>query len=168
MTATFNGRIDLKVVGTYAVSIDLGTRQYNLSQTYTNRFANGAGVDQAQAIFTDTRTITASSSETLDLAALTDAFGNSIALTNVKCIIVQAHTDNVNNVVVGGAASNPFSSPFDAGTDTISVQPGGMICLSTHSAGGYAVDDSTAHNLKIANSGSGSSVLYDIIIIGDV
>ena len=47
MTATFNGRIDLKVVGTYGVSIDLGNRSYNLSQIYTNKFANGAGADEA-------------------------------------------------------------------------------------------------------------------------
>lgn len=165
MTATFNGRIDLKVVGTYGVSIDIGNRSYNLSQIYTNKFANGSGVDQAQVIFTDTRTITASSSETLDLSALTDAFGNTINIVNVKTLIVAPAVGNTNNVVVGGAGSNPFASPFNAGTDTISVQPGGMLLLSSHTDDGYPV--STGVNLKMANSSSGTSVTYDIIIIGE-
>ncbi len=166
MTATFNGRLDLKIVGTYGVSIDLGNRSYNLSQTYTNKFSDGTGADQAQAIFTDTRTITASSSETLDLSALTDAFGNSINMINVKTFMVAPHSDNTNNVIVGGAGSNPFAAPFNAGTDTISVQPGGMLALSSNTADGYPV--STGVNLKMANSSSGTSVTYDIIIIGDL
>jgi len=43
-----------------------------------------------------------------------------------------------------------------------------MFAVYDPSAGGYAVTNSTGDILQIANSSSGTSVTYDIIVIGEV
>ncbi len=50
--------------------------------------------------------------------------------------------------------------------DTVKVKPGGAIALVAPDATGYAVTAGTADQLKVANSAGGTSVTYDIIIIG--
>ena len=50
----------------------------------------------------------------------------------------------------------------------MTVKPGGWLASYDPSATGYAVTNTTADILQIANSSSGSSVDYDIIVIGEV
>lgn len=136
-------------------------------KTYT--LLDGSGANKVHQLWSsEARSISASSSEALDLSGtLTDAFGNSIALTKVKAIMIKASDSNVNDVVVGGAASNGWISPFGDATDKINVKPGGMLLLVAPDANGLAATASTADQLKVANSSSGSAVVYDIIIVGE-
>lgn len=169
MAQSFNGRVDLKITGTYASDIDLGNRSYSLTKTYTNRFANGVAAEQANSIFTDTRTVSASANDDLDVAGgIIDAFGGTITFLNIKTIIIKAADDNVNNLIIGAEGTNEFSSMFGDDSDTINVRPGGFVCFSTPGANGYAVTASTGDKLRITNAAGGSSVSYDIILIGEV
>ncbi|CAM5376651.1 hypothetical protein SCALM49S_02945 [Streptomyces californicus] len=70
-------------------------------------------------------------------------------------------------MVVGAASSNPWATLLGA-THTLTVRPGGFVAVGTGVADaiGYAVTASTGDLLKIANSGAGSAVTYDIHIIG--
>lgn len=148
--------------------LDIGTAEYKPQVNWQFDFTDGAGANQAQKVFTDTRTLTASSTEDLDLAGgLTDAFGNVLTLTEVKAIIIKAAAGNTNNVIVGGAASNQFVTPFGAGAHTVTVRPGGMLMLVAPDATGYAVTAGTGDLLKIANSAGSTSVTYDILILGN-
>ena len=167
--ATFSGGIKLSVVGTYTGSVDIGSVTQNLGYDATYTLTNGTGADQANMVFSDTRTLTASSSENLDLAGgLTDVFGTTITFTKIKGIIVKAAAANTNNVLVGGAASAQFVNWVSDATDVLVIRPGGMVALVAPDATAYAVTATTADLLKIANSAGSTSVSYDIILIGTV
>ena len=167
MTLTSTLRVDL--VATQTNALDLVTPTVPLSYKNIYDWANGTGADQADAIFTDTRTLAASTAEDIDLnAALTDALGASFVLTKLKMLIIKAAAANTNDVVIGGAATNTFTLAglFVDPTDKINIKPGGMFVWVAPNAAAIAVAAGSADTLKIANSSSGSSVTYDIVVIG--
>lgn len=128
---------------------------------------NGTGAGQADLLWSDTRTLAASASESLDLAGvLIDALGSTLTFARVKGLLVTAAAGNANDVVVGGAAANAFVGPFADATDKVKVKPGGMVAFFSPTATSYPVTAATADQLQVANSGAGTSVSYDIVIIG--
>jgi hypothetical protein len=158
--------ISAGVNGTYTGTNDLGTPSFRLQTRALNRLTEGTTSNKADKLFSDTRTISASSSENLDMAGtLTDPFGVTLTFATVKAIYVKASSANTNNVCVGGAASNGFLGPFSDATDIACVKPGGVL-LITAPATGWTVTATTGDLLKVANSSSGSSVSYDVVIIG--
>ncbi len=165
LTATLTAAISALYQGTH----DVGDLAHNARPGATISLASGTGANQANAMWADTRTLTASSTENLDLAAvLTDAFGTALTFTKVKAILVMAAAGNTNNVVLGGAASNAFINWVGDATDVINIRPGGVFMLAAPDATAYAVTASTGDILKVANSSSGTSVTYTIVIIGVV
>jgi hypothetical protein len=147
--------------------LDLGTPAFSLSKIATLDLVSGTGVGAADRIFTDTRTIAASGTDDLDLAgSLVDAFGATLTFVRVKGILVVAAAANTNNVVVGGAASNQFLTWVGSASDKVNVRPGGMLLLAATDATAYAVTAATGDLLRIANSSSGTSVTYDVVIVG--
>lgn len=152
---------------TYANSLEFGSVEQKLQYNVSKPFAEGIGADQAQKLWTDQRTIAASGSETLDLSGvLTDVFGAALSLTKVKALLIKAAESNVNDVVVGNAATNTWLGAFGAAAHTMAVKPGGALLLIAPDANGLAVIAGTGDQLKIANSGAGSSVSFDIVVIG--
>lgn len=167
--ATFTGKIKLVVDATLTGANDLGAPAQNVTYTKTFNFANGAGANSAESLFTDTRTLAASATENLDLAGvLTDAFGSAITFNKIKAVIVSAASGNTNDVVLGGHATAAWAAPFGDVTDTVKVKPGGSIMMVAPDANGLAVTATTADMLTVTNSSSGTGVTYDIIIIGEV
>lgn len=165
MTHIVDLRVSAKITGDVSVAADLGDPKKTLNVNSILDLVTGTTAGKADLVFADTRTITASSSENLDLAGgLTDAFGAAITFVEIVAILVKPAAANVNNVLVGGAASNGFATPFGDATDVVKVAPGGLLMLVSDT--GYAVTASTGDILKIANGGSGSSVTYDIVLIG--
>jgi hypothetical protein len=81
-------------------------------------------------------------------------------------ICVVASSANTNNVLVGGAASNQFINWVGNSSDIVVVKPGGILFLYTPTDPGYAVTAGTGDLLKIANSGAGTGVTFDIYIGG--
>lgn len=129
--------------------------------------ASGTGADQADQLWTDTRTLTASSTEDLDLAgSLVNALGATVTFARVRALYVEAAVGNANNVLVGGASSNGFINWVADATDKVVVRPGGFLLLANRDATGYAVTASTGDLLRIGNGGSGTSVTYNIAIVG--
>ena len=151
----------------YTKVLDLATTRQDLNYKFVDTLATGTGANQADLLWTDTRTIAASGTDDLDLAGvLTDAFGDTATFARVKGLIVRAADGNTNNVVIGAAASNQFVGFFGASTHTVAVRPGGVFTIYSPDATAYAVTASTADLLRIANSSSGTAVTYDIVIIG--
>lgn len=141
---------------------------HDFIEAFTLAITDGTGADQAQNVFCDERTITASSSENLDLSgSLTNVFGTTIAFTAIKAIMVIASAGNTNNVIVGATASAQFVGPFGDATDTIVLGPGDIFLVTRRSAAGMPVTLTTADLLKIANSGGTTSVTYRIVLIGE-
>lgn len=148
---------------------DLGTAVGPASLNFAAELASGTGAGQADKIFADTRTLAASASEDLDLAGvLADPLGSLVTFVKIKALIIRAAAGNTNNVIVGGATTNGFVAWAGGATHTVTVRPGGLFALvaGDADASGYAVTAGTADLLKIANSGAGTSVSYDILVIG--
>lgn len=163
LTTTLN--VSMSAVQTSAK--DLGTARFPVDYAKRLILASGTAAGQADQLWSDTRTITASGTDPLDLAgSLVDALGATLTFARVKGLIVCAAAGNTNDVIVGGAASNAFINWVGDATDKVKVKPGGVFCLFAPAATGYPVTASTGDQLLIANSGAGTSVTYDVVIIG--
>jgi hypothetical protein len=97
---------------------------------------------------------------------LLDAFGAAITFARIKTLAIAADAGNTNNVIVGNAATNGFVSWVGAAAHTVTVRPGGVLLVAASDATAYVVTAGTADLLHIANSAGGSSVTYDVVLIG--
>lgn len=157
----------LSVTGSQSNAIDFTTGIAPLARTYQMLYSTGTGAGSADRIFHDQRTIAASGTDDLDLAGvLTDVFGATVTFARIKALMVAAASGNTNNVIVGNAATNGFITWVGAATHTVTVRPGGFLCLAATDATSYAVTAGTGDLLRIANSGAGTSVVYDVVLIG--
>ncbi|MFE2353469.1 hypothetical protein [Streptomyces parvulus] len=149
-------------------ALDLGVARAPHSLSRRLELASGTGAGKADKVFSDRRTLAASATEDLDLAGtLVDAFGATITLARVKGIIIAAAAGNTNNVLVGAASGSPWATLLNS-TGVITLRPGAFLAVGTGAADatGYVVTATSADLLKVANSAAGSSVTYDIHIIG--
>ena len=163
--AGVNAEISLSIKAQQIGTADLGSPRMTLDPiSEILQFTSGTDtVGKADLLFSDTRTLAASATEDLDLAGvLLDAFGNTITAAEIVAIFVKAAPANTNSVVIGGAET-PFAGPLGA-TGTYAVKPGEYYLATSRS--GWAVTPSTGDLLKIANSGAGTGVSYDLVIIG--
>lgn len=166
---TLTATLTVKVAANLASALDLATPVSALNKTYSTALTSGTTAGKADRIWHDQRTLSASATEDLDLAgSLTDALGGSAVFAKIKGIVVAAAAGNTNNVLVGGVSAglSTFLSP--AATGIITLRPGAVFAVFAGVADStaYAVTATTADLLHIANSTSGSSVTYDVIVIG--
>lgn len=165
MALSVSALLQLRAEQTSALDLTTASAPLNIGRQIT--FTDGDGAGEADLIWSDRRTLAASTGEDLDLAGgLTDPFGQTITFAKIKGLLVAAAPGNTNNVVLGNAAENGWVGPFDADDNTIAVKPGGVLMLLAPDAAGYAVTAGTGDLLHVANGGSGSGVTYDIVIIG--
>jgi hypothetical protein len=165
---SLSANIKALLSATQSVSGDLGSGDFKAAQSFTQAFTDGAGAGQVDRMFSDTRTLSASANENLDVATgggLTDAFGAALAMARIKAVFIKAATGNTNNVQFTRPASNGVPL-FMAAGDGISLAPGEMFMWVSQNAAGVAVTAATADLLNVANSGAGTSVTYSIVILG--
>lgn len=157
----------LEVIGQLTSALDFTTAGASLSRVYQQLLTDGAGLNQANRLWHDQRTLAASATEDLDLAGvLTDPFGVLITFARIKGIVVTAAAANTNNVIVGGAATNAFLTWVGAAAHTVTVRPGGVLAVFAPDATGYVVTAGTGDLLRVGNSAAGTSVTYDIVLLG--
>lgn len=143
----------------------VGGASHKVDQTFALALAAGVGVGNADTLLTKAINIAGSGSATVDLSGATpDAFGANVAFAEIQVVMLIAATTNANNIVLGNGATDPWLGPFDAGTDTISVKPGGILLWADPA--GWPVTATTADLLKLANSSSGAAVVGTLILIG--
>lgn len=165
-------QLSVNVAAKQTAPLDLGPTDgltANVAKNYAVSLLNGTLAGQADRLFQDTRTIAASSNDDLDLAnVLLDVFGATLTFARIKALVVSAAAGNTNDVLVGGAATNTLASLTGATTDKIRLRPGATFALLAGAADltGYTVVATTGDLLRVANSGAGSSVTYDIVVIG--
>lgn len=168
MPTQLQASVSTALAGTLTDILDVGAATYPLGLNVVNNFADGTGANQANKVFTDTRTLTASSAESLDLAGgLVDAFGLTLTFTRIKAIIVTAAAGNTNSVQVTRPASNGLPL-FMAASDGIALTPGASFTAVFPDANGIAVTAGTGDLLTFTNSAGGTSVTYTIVLIGTV
>ncbi|MFD8027818.1 hypothetical protein ACFV3F_03510 [Streptomyces sp. NPDC059717] len=160
-------KISVSLAATQTKLDDLSVPQDTVDYAKILSFADGAGLGAANLIFHDQRVLAASGTENLDLTGvLADKFNQVLTFARVKAVLVVAAAANTNNVQVSQAASNGVPGVFLAAGDGISVQPGGMFLWVAPSATGAVVTPATGDLLTVANSAGGTSVTYDVLILG--
>ena len=159
----------LSVVADYTRALDLADTRSPLNKKYSLTLVDGAAAGQANVVFHDRRTLAPSANEDLDLIGtmLSDPAGVALSLVRVKGLFIAAAQANVNNVVVGAAAANPWATLLNA-TGTITFRPGASMgyFVSALDAVGHTVTPGTGDLLRVTNGGAGTPVDYDIIVIG--
>jgi hypothetical protein len=162
-------RLSISATAKLTQTQDLGSAVATAVKSLTVALASGTAAGQADKLFADTRSLAASANEDLDLAGtmLQDPLGANLTFVKVKGLLVAASAANTNNVVVGAAASNAWTALLGA-TGTVTVRPGAVFAAfaGAADANGYAVVASTGDLLRIANSAGGSTVSYDIVVLG--
>jgi hypothetical protein len=139
--------------------------QHALSLTFTD--GNAAG--NADRIWTDTRTLAASASESLDFSgSLTNVYGDTAIFADVRAILVTAASGNTNNVNVTRDTTSPESGLplFLASGDGLAVRPGGFLAVACPDATGYPVTAATADRITFTNSAGSTEVTYTVTVIG--
>ncbi|MFD5266751.1 hypothetical protein [Streptomyces sp. NPDC058335] len=160
-------RLEVRLNATQTKPDDLSIPQDTIEYLKALTFADGAGAGAANLIFHDQRVLAASGTENLDLAGvLSDKFGQALTFARVKAVIVVAAAANTNNVQVAQPAANGVPGIFLAAGDGISVQPGGAFVWVAPSAAGAVVTPATGDLLTVTNSAAGTSVTYDVLILG--
>lgn len=159
-------KIVAALTATLTDALDLSTATDPLAYTQRTTMTTGTGANQSDMLWHDTRTLAASGTEDLDLAGvLVNALGDTQTFARVKAIMVTAAAGNTNNVNVTRPAANGVPLFLAAG-DGIAVRPGGMFMAVAPDATGYAVTAATGDLVTVTNSAAGTSVTYDVIIIG--
>ena len=151
---TLTAKILLQILATESSSSDLSstTRVTNVSRTVN--FASGTGANQAQIVWSDSRTIAADATDFIEFANLDDDRG-ALAISALKLIYVR----NTGTVLIVA----PVGDPNIGG---ISVPPGGTILLANPSAAGWGNQD-IDQTLAFANASITTAATYDIILIGE-
>lgn len=167
MATTLSGNIGVTLAFDYQKIDDFNNVLDSPSFSYAFALVDGTGAGQAQKFFRDRRTVTTGANDDLDLSGtLTDAFGETLAFTAIKGILIYSVPENSTNLTVG-LSSAPFVSWLGGTTPTLGpIIPGGMFFLYRPDAAGYAVTATTADILRITNA-AGASATYEIILVGD-
>ena len=154
------------LVATLTNALDLSTVSDPLDFRSKIELTTGTGANQADMLWHDTRTLSASATEDLDLAGvLTNAFGATQTFARIKLIAVSAASGNTNNVNVTRPASNGVPL-FLAASDGVPVRPGGLFVWVAPDATAVAVTGGTGDLLTFTNSAGSTSVTYSVMIIG--
>jgi hypothetical protein len=157
--------VDLKIDALLAKALDLDTPIDPLLYTLSLRLTNGTATGNASQMWHDQRTLIASATEDLDLAgSLTNAFGVTLTFVKVKFVFVKASSANTNDVQVQRIATTGIPL-FMADGDGIALGPGEFFCYGSPTTG-KTVTATTDDTLTFTNSAGGTSVTYDVIIIG--
>ena len=133
---------------------------------------SGTGAGQADKIWHDTRTLTASSTENLDLAGtgLLDPITQAVlTFVRIKGLFVAASSANTNDVIFGANVANGWAAligPTGASGGTVTLKPGAAAMFFTTEATAWPVTGGTGDLLKVTNSAGGTSVDYTIVVIG--
>lgn len=162
--ASWQANVIARIAATELITGDMDQFISTFTEHAGPSFTYGTGTGYADLFWCDTRTINASSNETLDCTSLIDSLGLTIStMAKIKALYVQASAGNTNSVVVGAAASNPFVGPFGGTAITATLPPGAG--LLGWDKPGWTCTGSTK-NIKVANSSSGTAVTYKIAILG--
>lgn len=165
MAAGVNAQIRLSIAASLTGTNDLGSPKLKLDDIVESlELTPGTGsIGQADLLFSDTRTLTASASEDIDLAGvLSSAFGATITAAEIVALYVKAHAANTNNVNVTRPASNGVPI-FLAASDGRAIKPGDYLLIID--TAGIAVTASTGDLITLTNSAGTTSVTYDIVVI---
>jgi hypothetical protein len=161
-----SANVKVSVNATQTKTADFESASSAIALALSVAYSDGTGAGQADRIFKDTRTLTASATEDLDFSgALTDIYGATVVFADIRVLLITADAANTNNVRVIRPASNGLVI-FAAASDEIVVRPGGAFLYMAQDTTAIPVTAGTGDLLTITNSAGSTSVTYNIVAIG--
>lgn len=163
-TVTSRGKLELRFLE--STTLDLGTATFLLSVLREFDLASGTGDSAFDMVWSDTRTLVATS-ETLDLSgSLTSALGVSITFVEIGFIyIYNKATAAASVLLVGNGAAPAFAGFLSGATVKLTVGPSGWNAwYSPLDSAGLTVTNTTAQDLKI--DAGAATITYDIVLVG--
>jgi hypothetical protein len=156
---TITGTILAKSTITYSKAIGTASTLNHVFDDFVRwSVTTGTNANQMTAICYSTDTLANGQTNTLYLSAIADGFGDAKAFTAVRFIALQAATNNVDAVRLGGAETDAFAPWAGSATDTALVMPGGTLIMMAPQLAGFAVG--TATNLNVSCVGTNEATYY--------
>lgn len=137
--------------------------------SHTLSFASGTGLNECNAAYiTKGVAIAASSALALDVrGGLSSMFGDTLAMTAIKFIMVVNKSANSATIVDLGGGSNPVPFLKDAASDKIPIKQNGVALVGTGLAAGQgATAAGTADVVTITNTDGTNQATVDVIVLG--
>lgn len=148
-----------------AIYTDGATGQITCSRTPLVQLSNGNGTDQANRFYESGSTssgtsIAASSTLVLNLSSLTDAFGQAIAATKIKGIVIEhLRTSSASAVTIGGGTNPVFGTQISG----LPLNAGDFFQYARRQ--GYTVSSGSADRITITNSDSSNAALVRVTLL---
>jgi hypothetical protein len=164
-TAALTTKVIFTLQTQYTGSAGLGTSTDTMNLDYGISLTNGTGANQANVVYSASRSLADDANEVLDFYAsgsLTDAFGTALTIETLKVLIVYNTSTEATLKIGGGAlACNIFADS----SDILALPAGGKFMYSAPDATG--LDITTDKDLNFLHGGEGTSALvYKVIAIG--
>lgn len=163
-TPTLQLQLAATLTGT---ALEGATPAWALNKTWAAPLTTGVAANMADKIYAASLTLGISAGQDIDLAGvLFDPFGVALTFVKIKAVAILASALNTNNVNVSRPASNGVPW-FLAASDGFALGPGGIYLYANPALAGIAtVTPGTGDILRLDNSGAGTSVALDLVIIG--
>lgn len=158
----------INVAGTLTgTALEGATPAWSINFPWAAPLTTGVGLNQADKIYAAAITLGISSGQDVDLAGvLSDPFGVALTFVKLKAVLIRASALNTNNVNVSRPASNGVPW-FLAASDGFALGPGGIFLWCNPAAAGIAtVTAGTGDILRLDNSGAGTTVALDLVLVG--
>lgn len=157
----------LRVSGDYNGVNDLMSPRAEIVQDWSLQLANGTGANQFDRMYSDNVTIGPSSNLDLDLrGGLTDPFGVTLNIVELRAIFIRSRSTNLNNLGIGGTVTNQLTGIFTDVSDQIILRPGEVFFKGIFPDGGVTLTAGTADLLRLVNLAGTNSISADILIFG--
>ena len=177
MATTLKANVRPTLQWEYRSEDEISTAKDDNSLALDILLLNGTGLNEANVMYRARRTVTfATPDDEIDLAGiLEDRFGATLTFVKIKAIEIinrgepngdGTWTPNAgDDLLVGGAAANPFFDWIANATDIVKIGAGGVFILSAP-VEGYTVAAGTEDKLLISHGGITGDIEYDIVLIG--
>jgi len=163
--AALTAKVVLNIGTTYTGSSGLGTAIETLNLDYSITLASGTGDNQADVVYSASRSLADDANEVLDFyasGALTDSFGTALTMKTVKLLAIYNTSTTASLKIGGGTVAVGI---FDDVTDILTLPPGGKFIYSAPDSTG--LDITTNKDLNLLHGGQGTAALtYKIVAIG--
>jgi hypothetical protein len=159
-------RVQVHLHATQTVAADLSSADSVLNLQSILNLANGTGANQANVIWSDTRSLGPSASEDIDLigGGLVDPFGVAVAPSKLRVIMISSASSNLNDMTLFGDALGPAF--LNTAATTVTLKPGGVFLLTDPSAAGIAIGAGATDIIQIANAAGVNTISYSIVVVG--
>jgi hypothetical protein len=158
-----NAQILLSILAHESSSGDISQALRATPATYSLALTDGTGANQAQIVWSDSRTIGAEGDDFVDAAGETDDRG-TVAFTAVKLIYIR-NTGSVPLNLIGNGdwATGPQKLP---NTSNYEIPAGGCWLATNPTAAGWSVGASPKY-ITIQNQSVSTAATYEIVLIGE-